>query len=139
MTSTPLPHARIKAFDGCVAILETLSSEDRDAVVRALYMFCRMKPSDLPERWRNQFLSVREIPGLGTCGVQRFASTCGLLTNMRFDGEAFYYYDARYCYELASDAQRALLEWDGKGDPPGEWIKEKVSERYRVEKKDPDT
>lgn len=85
----------------------------------------------LPEIWRKEFLLVREIPGHGLCGVQRFIYTAGLLTHLRFD--AFTYdYDARYCYPIAADALRDLLQWDGTGDPPGEWIKEKVSERSKA-------
>lgn len=86
---------------------------------------------EIPELWRDVFVCVREVPGQGLCGVQRFIYTCGLLTRMSFDGPA-YNYRARYCYPLASEALRALSEWDGKGDPPGEWIKEKVSERMRI-------
>lgn len=35
----------------------------------------------------------------------------------------------RYCYENYRDAQNALMAWDGEGDPPGPWIKEKPSGR----------
>ena len=42
-----------------------------------------------------------------------------------------YNYDARYCYPIERDALHDLREWDGKGDPPGDWIKEKVSERAK--------
>ena len=85
---------------------------------------------DIPETWQDCFLLTREIPGLGLCGVQRFIYSCGLLTNMRFD-RLTYAYDARYCYPIARDALRDLLEWDGQGDPPGDWIKEKVTGRSR--------
>lgn len=85
----------------------------------------------IPEFWRPMFLQAREVPGRGVCGVQRFIFSCGLLTDLRFDGLG-YGYSARYCYPIARDAERALAEWDGIGDPPGEWIKEKVSERCRV-------
>lgn len=34
-------------------------------------------------------------------------------------------YRTRYCYELYNDAADALSNWDGRGDPPGPWIKEK--------------
>ena len=87
----------------------------------------------IPDIWRDQFLATREIPGHGLCGVQRFIFTTGLLTHLRFD--AFTYdYAARYCYPIAADALRDLRTWDGTGDPPGEWIKEKVSERMRGER-----
>jgi hypothetical protein len=35
----------------------------------------------------------------------------------------------RYCYENFDDAVAALAAWDGSGDPPGPWIKEKPSDR----------
>lgn len=38
-------------------------------------------------------------------------------------------YQTRFCYEHMSDAIAALIEWDGIGDPPGPWIKEKPSDR----------
>lgn len=34
-------------------------------------------------------------------------------------------YRTRFCYEQLSDAIGALATWDGHGDPPGPWIKEK--------------
>lgn len=86
--------------------------------------------TQIPEMWRDEFLDVREIPGLGLCVVQRFMYTCGLLVNVRINGQS-YDYDARYCYPNTRDALRDLQEWDGKGDPPGDWIKEKVSERVK--------
>jgi hypothetical protein len=86
--------------------------------------------AELPALWRDQFIATREIPGCGLCAVQRFAYTCGLLTGLRFDGHS-YFYVARYCYPNGVDALRDLAVWDGQGDPPGEWVKEKVSERMR--------
>jgi hypothetical protein len=83
----------------------------------------------VPELWRCQFIEARELPGQGLCGVQRFIFSCGLLTELTFDGYS-YDYTRRYCYHLASHALEALRTWDGKGDPPGEWIKEKVSGRH---------
>lgn len=35
----------------------------------------------------------------------------------------------RFCYEHKVDAVAALDAWDGRGDPPGPWIKEKPSDR----------
>ena len=35
----------------------------------------------------------------------------------------------RFCFEHAAEAVQALEEWDGTGDPPGMWIKEKPSNR----------
>lgn len=85
----------------------------------------------VPPEWRDQFMDARAIPGRGLCVVQRFVFTCGLLTGVTLNGLC-YDYTARYCYPIGSDALRDLREWDGAGDPPGEWVKEKVSGRARV-------
>lgn len=88
--------------------------------------------ANVPAVWLDQFHVLREIPGLGTCGVQKFMVTSGLLVKLTFDGDTVfdsYYYERRYCYAVTRDAVTALQEWDGTGDPPGEWIKEKQSGR----------
>lgn len=83
---------------------------------------------EIPEVWKSEILLAREVPNLGLCALQRFAFTTGLLTNVSFDGLC-YEYDARYCFEYMHEATKALQAWDGTGDPPGNWVKEKVSER----------
>lgn len=85
-------------------------------------------PGILPPRWRQEFLYAREVPGHGLCGVKRFASTTGLITNFVFSTNV-YDYDRRYCYGERAAAVEALVEWEGEGDPPGPWIVEKVSGR----------
>jgi hypothetical protein len=92
-----------------------------------------MNDARIPNIWRGEFLAAGDVPGRGLCAVQRFIYTCGLIVNLRFDGLAADY-DARYCYPSGRDAIAALFSWDGIGDPPGEWIKEKVSGRARTPK-----
>lgn len=46
--------------------------------------------------------------------------TGGLVVGLDRDG-----YEKRYCYHTIQDAAIASLTWDGQGDPPGNWIKEK--------------
>ena len=87
-----------------------------------------MTAAELPAIWLEQFLEVRDVPERGLCAVERFIFTCGLLTQIDVDGIC-YDFAARYCYPSEREARRALAEWDGKGDPPGDWIKEKVSGR----------
>jgi hypothetical protein len=38
-------------------------------------------------------------------------------------------YRTRYCYETHHEAEEALAIWDGNGDPPGLWLKQKPEER----------
>jgi hypothetical protein len=68
----------------------------------------------------NGYENLREIPEKGVCGLMRFAFTTGLVIGL---DEAGYY--GRYCYSSRKDAETALSNWDGNGDPEGEWIKYK--------------
>lgn len=86
-----------------------------------------MISKEMLDHW--QFVRVREIPNCGDCVVQRFLVTAGLLTHVEVDA-ANIDYKARYCYDSAIEAVVALEQWDGVGDPPGEWIKEKVADRF---------
>jgi hypothetical protein len=81
----------------------------------------------LAPAWRGEFAAMRRVNET-LCVVQKFIYTAGLLVNVRMDGWT-YDYDARYCYPTLTDALNALTAMDGRGDPPGNWIKEKVSER----------
>ena len=66
------------------------------------------------------FFYLKEIEGRGLCGLKRFIFTIGLvfgINEMSFDG--------RYCFQDHAEAERCFWEWDGKGDPEGEWIKYK--------------
>lgn len=83
----------------------------------------------IPRGWRSEIKHPRAIKGRGLCGVQGFIYTNALLTNLSFDGLDLYGYSARYCYPDRLAAIAAILSWDGQGDPPGPWVKEKVSER----------
>ncbi len=42
-------------------------------------------------------------------------------------------YDRAWCYEprFYNDVVAALSTWDGRGDPPGRWLKEVGTERRR--------
>jgi hypothetical protein len=64
--------------------------------------------------------NLTEIPNKGLCGLMRFAFTTGLCIGLDESG-----YSGRYCYEYFSDAFSAIKEWNGEGDPSGEWIKYK--------------
>jgi hypothetical protein len=66
------------------------------------------------------YYEIREIPGIGLCGLRKFIFTTGLVIGM--DEDRYY---GRYCYSNEVDALKALNEWDGKEDPSGPWIKYK--------------
>lgn len=52
------------------------------------------------------------------CGIRQFNYTTALVVGLDPTG-----YHLRYCYEHRSDAQAAIEVWDGRGHPPGPWIK----------------
>jgi len=64
-----------------------------------------------------KLLSTGEWAALG-----KFIFTTGLLVGIDEVG-----YRTRFCYKYSTDALIALNAWDGVGDPPGNWIKEKGS------------
>jgi hypothetical protein len=72
------------------------------------------------------YYEIREIPGRGICGLQRFIFTTGLVIGMDEIG-----YQGRYCYSTENEALDAINSWDGTGDPPGLWIKYKGREGER--------
>jgi hypothetical protein len=65
------------------------------------------------------------------CGLARMAFTWGLMYDM---GRTLW--DApcrrRYCYEDKFEALKALIFWNGQGDPPGPWIKMKGLEGEKL-------
>lgn len=81
----------------------------------------------VPPAWEAMFVAAAHV-GERPCAIERFMFTYALLTDVSFSDMA-YDYSARYCYERFADAANALAAWDGQSDPPGPWIKEKVSER----------
>lgn len=66
------------------------------------------------------YFEPREIEGQGLCALAPMMFTVGLACGI---GAISYRY--RYCYPTASEARHALKVWDGKGHPPGSWIKRK--------------
>lgn len=69
------------------------------------------------------YLFVKPIDDGRFIGMLRMAYTAGLFVMTE------HFVERRYCYEHAIAAGAAAVLWDGKGDPPGPWIKEKPSER----------
>ena len=55
-----------------------------------------------------------------TAAVARMLATWGLFVGLDAWG-----YRTRFCYPDENTVCNALGTWDGRGDPPGPWIKEK--------------
>jgi hypothetical protein len=68
------------------------------------------------------YYEIREIEGVGICGLYKYIFTTGLTIGLNEIG-----YYGRYCYSTEREALEALNSWDGKGDPEGLWLKYKGS------------
>lgn len=64
------------------------------------------------------YQAAREVPGHGICALARMVYTVGLVVGINELG-----YRGRYCYHSLAEARKALGEWNGRNDPPGNWIK----------------
>ena len=90
-----------------------------------------VKAADLqPEALRaalmdNSFAAARVLPSGEVLGVLPMLFTTGLYVGVTVESPG----RTRYCYENAHDAMSALQAWDGAGDPPGPWIKQKPEDR----------
>lgn len=54
--------------------------------------------------------------------LARMAFTVGVMVSSATDATGWL---TRWCYPSYVEAKRALDAWDGDGDPPGAWIKQK--------------
>lgn len=66
------------------------------------------------------YVYVHRLPNGKWVGYSQMLLTGGLFVGLDDSG-----YEKRYCYETLKEAIVASLIWDGEGDPPGNWIKEK--------------
>jgi hypothetical protein len=64
--------------------------------------------------------SPRLLPSGEWAALYKFIFTVGLVVGLNESG-----YRTRFCYQCHADAFSALAVWDGSGDPPGKWIKQK--------------
>lgn len=80
----------------------------------------------MPKHWAcgYGYLDARELASGVVIGIMPMLYTAGLFVGITRER-----YERRYCYEKLADARSAFLSWDGVGDPPGPWIKEKPSDR----------
>jgi hypothetical protein len=75
------------------------------------------------KRWFTEehgYLCVHKLPTGEWAGLAPFIFTTGLCVGLDRSG-----YRTRFCYKNTRDALAAIVTWDGTGDPPGPWIKEK--------------
>lgn len=66
------------------------------------------------------YVIPRILPTGECAAIRRMAFTYGLFVGLNSGGIR-----TRFCYETFEDAKRALEDWDGQGNPPGPWLKEK--------------
>jgi hypothetical protein len=70
------------------------------------------------------YRNIKRLQNGELAATQRMLYTTGVVVGLTQIG-----YDRRFCYDLEPEAVSALLVWEGVGDPPGPWIKEKPSDR----------
>ncbi len=70
------------------------------------------------------YQNLKVMPNGIACGIGKMVFTTALYVGLNHCG-----YERRYCYEEWTAAVAALEAWDGTGDPPGPWIKEKPGDR----------
>src|SRR5262245_9119310 len=68
---------------------------------------------------------VRRLPNSEWLAMRRMVVTFALCVGLDERG----CYRTRFCYERARHAVDAFAMWDGAGDPPGLWIKQKPEDR----------
>ena len=68
--------------------------------------------------------NIRTLPTGEIAGLMNLIFTTGLFVGLERDR-----YRTRYCYKNCDEASKALADWDGIGDPPGPWIKQKPENR----------
>jgi hypothetical protein len=66
------------------------------------------------------YYQFKKVPKKGICGLQNFVFTTGIIIGLTPVG-----YYGRYCYSNRHEASDELTNWDGEGDPKGNWLKYK--------------
>jgi hypothetical protein len=68
----------------------------------------------------NGYRNIRRLPTGEWAAVLKFIFTWGLCVGLDRDG-----YRTRFCFETREEATNSLNSWDGKGFPPGWWLRQK--------------
>jgi hypothetical protein len=66
------------------------------------------------------YYEFRKVPNHGICALRNFIFTTGIIIGLNPNS-----YYGRYCYPYQHEASNSLKEWDGIGDPKGDWLKYK--------------
>jgi hypothetical protein len=66
------------------------------------------------------YYQFRKVPNRGICSLRNFLFTTGIIIGLDVDS-----YFGRYCYSNQSEASEELKNWNGEGDPKGNWLKYK--------------
>lgn len=74
---------------------------------------------------RNGYHPVRQLPTGEWAGVHDLDFAAGLFVGLDENG-----YRTQYDYAHRHEAEAALAAWDGEGDPPGPWIKQRPENRF---------
>jgi hypothetical protein len=72
------------------------------------------------------YTDLKVLPGRGVVGLSKLIFTTGIVYGLDEFG-----YRGRYCYHTMAEAEQALRDWDGNGDPPGNWAKHKGDRKDR--------
>ena len=86
----------------------------------------------LEEAHEKGYQIVRILPGGCCCAVQRMIFTCALMVGLTDLG-----WETHFCFHTPEEAVLSLIQWDGAGDPPGNWIKQKPEGRMNPNYKPP--
>ena len=66
------------------------------------------------------YYCCKQLPTGEIAGLHDMLFTVGLMVGIRQ-----HEYRTRFCYPDRASARLAIMSWNGDGDPPGPWIKEK--------------
>lgn len=66
------------------------------------------------------YYEFRKVPNHGICSLRKFIFTTGIIIGLERT-----FYHGRYCYSKEEEASQELKNWNGIGDPQGNWLKYK--------------
>ena len=88
--------------------------------------------TEISERFRKLgYYRARQLPTGEWLALNRQIFTTGLclVKEPALSDQVSNGLRTRFCFEHAHDAEAAFVAWDGIGDPPGNWIKQKPQDR----------